>query len=251
MRLAEDRFSSHLVEGESMRDLSSGRLLDDAVRGEAAIGLTDRRLLCVSNLGEFVDVRYDYICSIKSRQRTQVAYRSPDGSNRLLHLLGGLLVVVALGVGVLSFSAAGALEAGVTGLLAIVTVVVAATVESVRKRPGVGRTHEPVFVGAGVLALFGLVGASLLVAGVVTSLYALLTLGGLGLVGYAHRYRADLDGTGLTSHQETLLTINTIDGETVRIAVDTDADLDHKLSTCVHQRDAAPVDTPVITSPVD
>lgn len=245
MRPAEERFTGHLIEDEPVQDLTSGTLLEDTVRGDALIGVTDRRLLCVSKTGEFVDVGYDSICSIHSRRRTRTEYRSADGNDRLLPLLGGLLGLAALAAVVAATASVDAFEGGLTIAVATATVVVASAVEHVRTRPAIGRAYEPIFVGAGILALLALVGVGLLATSVYTPLYLFVTLGGGVLAAYAARHRGRLGGPGLERHRETHLSINTIDGETVRVAIDSETDLDRQLSACVHRNESVPADRTV------
>ncbi|ELY45419.1 hypothetical protein [Natronorubrum tibetense] len=245
MRPAEERFTRHLVEGESVQQLASGTLLEDAVRGTAAVGATDRRILCVSKTGEFVDVSYDYICSIESQRRTRTEYRSSDENDRLLPLLGGLLGVGVLAVIVAANVPLDAFGASFTVGLAAATVVVASAVEYVRVQSSISRAYAPVFVGAGVLTLLALVGVALFAPSVYVPLYLLVTLGGGGLVAYAARHREHLSGPGLERHPETHLSINTIDGETIRIAIDAETDFDRELSACVHRYEDSIVDRAV------
>lgn len=251
MQLADERFRGHLVEDETVHDLTSGRLLEDASRDGMVVGLTDRRLLCVSNAGEFVDIRYDYICSIQSRQQTRMEYRSRNERDQMMTLLGGCLAMATLVAVVLSVLSVGIAEAVLTILLAAATVAVTAGVEYVRKRPHVGRASEQVFIGAGVLALVALVVTGFVASAVSAPLFVIVTLGGFGVVGYGARHRDTLTGLGLDRHRETVLSINTIDGETVRIAVDATADIDRELSASVHRTESAATDFPVARSPSD
>lgn len=251
MRRVEERFRSHLVEDESVRALASGRLLGDAVRGRATIGATDRRLLCVSAAGEFVDVRYDYVCSIRCRERTRVRYRSGDGPNRALHLLGGVAAIALFVAVVAAATAIGAIQGIATAALAAVTVALAATVQSLRTRPGIGRAVDQIAVGAGVLALLVLAGVALLAASVSLSLYGLVTLAGLALAGYAAGHRAELDELGIDGRRESVLTVTTVDGDAVSIAVDADSTFDRDLEACARRTDPAPVGRPLARRPTD
>ena len=251
MGRVEERFRSHLVEDESVRALTSGRLLGAGVRGRAAIGLTDRRLLCVSPTGEFVDVRYDYVCSIRSRNRTRVRYRSEGGPNRTRRLLAGITAFALLVAGVVAATPIGRIQGLVTAIVAVATVAIAAAVQALRTRSGVGRATDQIAVGAGVLGLFGLVGVALLATGVSVPLYGLVTLGGLALVRYAASHREELDGLGIDGHRESLLRINTVDGETVAIAVDADSSFDRELGASVHRTEPAPVEIPLGESSAD
>ncbi|WP_121744778.1 hypothetical protein [Natronorubrum halophilum] len=249
MGLAEDRLRNAVVGDESVLVLTSGRLLEDVVRGRAAIGLTDRRLLCVSETGEFVDINTDYVCSIRSRRQRSIQYRPTGGENHLGRLAGGALLLGALAVLSFSLSSADPFQGIVTIALAVVTAAVAVSVESVRKRPGVGRARESIFVGGGTLALFGLAGIGLLATSVYAPLFVLGTIGGVGLGRYAVRHRGTLDEIPLRRHRETLLEIHTADGETVHIVVAADSELEGELSTHLYRDRSESVAPPVIRSP--
>lgn len=248
----EDRFQEHLVEGESLRATTSGRLLEDGFDGRTVVGLTDRRLLCVTDAGAFIDVRYDHVCSVRSRQRTRVEYRSGDGPDRVLHLAGGVgalgVVLVAVGV-VLSVGA----TVGATAVaLATGTATLVAGITERSHTASVGDTGDTMLVGAGVLSAVGLVVVGLLSGVVSTPVYVLATVGVLSLVGYARRYRRDLavDGWSVVRHSESAVRINTVDGTTVRIAIDPDTGFDRELSASIHRRDDVDVDTPIAGSPL-
>ena len=251
MRRVEERFRSHLVEDESVRALASGRLLGDAVRGRATIGATDRRLLCVSEAGEFVDVRYDYVCSIRSREQTRVEYRPEDGSNRAPYFLGGLVALATLVVGLIAGTGISAIQGVATTVLAAATVAIAAAVQVLRTRPGIGRAVDQLAVGAGVLALLALVSVALLAASVPLPLYGFVTLAGLALAGYAVSHRAELDRLGVDGRRESLLTVTTVDGDTLSLAVDADSTFDRDLEACVHRTDPASVGRPLARAPVE
>ena len=251
MQLVEDRFRGRLAEDETVQTLTSGRLLEDDGGGRTTIGLTDRRFLCVSKAGEFVDVRYDYVCSIRSRPRTKVQYRTRDGFGRTRYVLGGLLALTLVAVGVSVALSIGPTVAAASIGLGLATAAVAAAVDVVRKRTGVGRTIDQIFVGTGVLALLVLAGIGLFAASVAASLFVLVTAGGLVLAGYAAHHREELGGVAVERHREMVVEINTVDGDTVNVAVDTDSDLDRELSASVHRSEPAAVDVPSIRSPVD
>lgn len=251
MRRVEERFRSHLVEDESVRALASGRLLGDAVRGRATIGATDRRLLCVSVAGEFVDVRYDYVCSIRSRERTRVEYRSADGANPLIALMGGFAALVLLAGGIIAATAISAVQGLAAAALAAVTVALAAAVQFLRTRSGIGRAVGQLAVGAAVLALLVPLGIALLAAAVPLALYGLATLGGFALVGYAAAHRAELDGLGIDSRRESVLTVTTVDGDAVSIAIGADSTFGRDLETAVHRTGSAPVERPLARPPAD
>lgn len=246
MTLAEDRLSDRLLEEESVQDLTAGRLLEDVVRGRAAIGLTDRRLLCLSKTGEFVDVRYDYVCSIRSRRRTKVRFRDRNGNGRTLHVVGGLFALGAVVVGVFVATSIGALQTVVTAVLAAVTATLALVVDRLRKRPDVERTRDSVFLGGTVVALSVCFGVGLVSSSVFAPLFVVLVFGGAALGEYALRHREDLNRIGLERHHEMVCTVRTVDGETVHVAVDATSDFDRELATRVHRTDPAPVDVPAV-----
>lgn len=257
MRPVEDRFRGHLVEDESVQALTSGRLLESGRRGRMTIGLTDRRLLCVGDAGGFVDVGYDYVSSIRSRQRTTVRYRPGPEPNRTLHLLGGLLGLLALVGVVVAASSVTAFGGVATTALAAATVVVAAPTEAIRRRSSIGRSFDEILVGVGALSVLVFLAIAVVDATVSLPLYALATLGGLALTGYAVRYREaiepSLDGLGLERDPETVITLTTVDGTELTIAVGADSTFDRDLGTRVRDRDHTPLpaETAVVRTPSD
>ena len=257
MRPVEDRLRGHLAEGESIQSVTAGRLLEAGARGRAAIGLTERRFLCVDDAGDFVDVGYDYVSSIRRRRRTKIRVQSGNGPNRLLHLAAGLVGVLALIAGLVLSSTVPPFRAAAAVALAVVTVAVAVPTEVVRRRSSVGRSYDEIAVGVGGLALLGAIGTALVASSVSIPLYVLTTLGGLVLAGYAVRYRDEIEprieGLGLEREREAVIAITTIDGTTVRVAVDADSTFGRELGTWVHrrERDPAIAETPVVGTPSD
>ncbi len=250
MRRLEDRLRSYLVEDESVQRLTSGRLVDDAARGAAMIGLTDRRLLCVSERGELVDVRYDYVCSVRSRDRTRVRYRPDAGPNRTLRLGVGTIILGLLVAAVAATSPLTPVETVATVAVGAATAAVAIGLQSVRTRTRVGHSSDQLLVGIGFVSLLALVGVAVVAASVSLALYGLVTIGSGLVLGYAVRHRERLDGLGLEDHRESLLSVNTVDGETVHIAVEPDSTLARDLATCVYDRadDTVDVDRRVIVA---
>lgn len=78
--------------------MTEGRLVDDSIRGHLSIGLTDRRVVCLSSAGDLVDVEYATISTIRSFTRSRLTVEGID--RRLLTVVfGGLsatFVAVAL-----------------------------------------------------------------------------------------------------------------------------------------------------------
>lgn len=250
MAPAGERVTSYLADDESLRGLTSGTLLEDATQKPIALGLTDRRVLSVSETGEFTDIRYDYICSIRSNRHSTVRYQPQEGDRRTARFVGALLAMAALVVAVVYASSAGASEGATTVLLSAATVGTVASIQYVRTRSGDGAARRQLLVGTGILLLSVLVGIGLLSSSVLAHLFVVLTPAGLVLLEYARRHRGEFGRSGLRRQREKRLTINTIDGHTVRVAIDADADIDRELTTYVHQGDPNPVDPPVARSSV-
>ncbi|MFC3960104.1 hypothetical protein [Halovivax cerinus] len=94
------RIEERLVPDEDLRVVTDGRLIDDSVRGSVAIGLTDRRVLCLSPTGDLVDVEYASIGTIRRFTRSRLAVEGID-RRLLVGGFGGLsavFVAVALSV---------------------------------------------------------------------------------------------------------------------------------------------------------
>ncbi|SEH14967.1 hypothetical protein SAMN04487967_1854 [Natronorubrum sediminis] len=251
MRPAEKQFTAHLADGESVQDLTSGSVLETPLRGEAAVGVTDRRILCVSNAGEYIAVPFEYICSIHSNRRTRTRYRSDGERSHRTPLWGGLAVLSAASIGLALAFALDVSQILATVALAAGTIAIAAGVQHVRGRSRVNRSYESILVGAGILALAVLAGVAIFVTSVFIPLYALVTVGGLALAAYAARYSDQLEPPRLERRHETFLTINTVDGETVRIVVDANADLARTLATSVYRPERGPTVGQSIPTPSD
>ncbi|WP_265111812.1 hypothetical protein [Halosolutus halophilus] len=239
MMPAEERLSDHLVEDESVQRLTSGRFLENPTRERLAVGLTDRRLLCVSNGGSFTDIRYDYVSSIESRQRTRLRFSSGPEGQRVLGLVGGILAIGVLLVGFGRLSTGGVVRDAVTVGLAIATVAITTAIVHAGRRDGQDTSREQLFVGTGVVSVLVLVSVGLFSSTLVAPLFVVTTLGGLALVWYGQRHRDRFDEIGLDRQRETHLSITTVDGRTIDIAVEADTDVDRMLSAAVY-RDASP-----------
>lgn len=219
----------------------------------ASLGLTDRRLLCVSEDGEFTTVGYDSLCTIRSHTRTSRSIRGND--YRLL--LGGGSFAGALGLGGLVAATTGVLVtvlslASVGGLVSSVSLyrrtdrfgwetldaVVervpgltdSDTLERYRDRVSDDGLHRMLLIASGCTALLGTV-ATVLLASSWLVVPALLVLGGgVALVDHAHRHRTELDGFEIVRRHETELSISTDDGRTIHIRSDPADEVDRALS---------------------
>ena len=120
MGTTPDEFESYLAPDESVLVGTSGTLYADSFRSAGTVGVTDRRLLFVSEGGRFLDAAHGAIHSIRSHPRrgfdlplTAPALLSAVGAGVALAaglgvlllgpgLLGFLLLLVTVGGGVLA-----------------------------------------------------------------------------------------------------------------------------------------------------
>jgi hypothetical protein len=84
----------YLVSDEPVKAAADGQVLDSTPGGTVSLGLTDRRVVFVSEDGGFLDIDYDHICSVRSQPRTAVSVRGND--YRLLLVGGFVLGIVGL-----------------------------------------------------------------------------------------------------------------------------------------------------------
>lgn len=248
---AEDRFASHVVDDESVRVLTTGRLLEGFTPGRLTIGLTDRRLLCVSETDAFTDVRYEYISSIRSRPQTRWEYQYRTGDAVLAGLVGGFLALVFLFVAVGTASGTGLVDGSLTIVLAAATAVAVVSTQRVRRATGNGQANRQLFVGTGVFTLVAFVAAAVVSSSVSLPLFALATGCGLVIAAYGPRYVAAFDGVGLRRHRKTQLTITTVDGQSIQLVTDVDAELDRELSTSLSRNDSPSPSVPLTRSSSD
>ena len=235
----EETLESLLAPDESVLASTAGRLVDGVDGGESVIAVTDRRLLCLSDDGAFVDVDCGSIRSIRSWSRSRLSYRGIDSD---LVVLFGAFAAVA------SFLAAGVVAAQAAGLagLLLVFVCIGGTlrVAQVRRRPGT-RTLDPdpavdatVAGGLAVVAFVVIVAA---VPGLVTLALVSATLGSLALADHAARNQNEFDGVELIRQSEKELTIHTDDGSPIRLRVDEPTEIDRLLSRHAVDEPAEPV----------
>ena len=142
-----DQFRPYLTLREPVVAASTGTLFETSSWNPVSIGLTDRRLLCVTDSGRVITVDYDAICTIQSRPRTTQTYHGMD--HRLL-LGGGCLVALLGGLGTVVFS-----TGVLVPLLALVTVGGLILAEGARRQPDqFGRRTIGQF-GRGTIGQFG------------------------------------------------------------------------------------------------
>lgn len=212
-----DRFRGYLAVREPVLAASTGTLFERSSRSAVSIGLTDRRLLCVTDDGQVLTVDYDAICTIQSRPRTTYPSHERDyqlllGSGGVIAFLGGLGVVVfatSILVSLLAFVAVGGVisaeylrrradecpQGTVTEVAKYVPDAVdgAAVQQWTQRVTPVATDEDVLLVGTGGIALVSFAGLVLLASSGHVVLGVLMLVGGLALVDYSARHRNDLD----------------------------------------------------------
>lgn len=260
MTVPATRFGEYLAEDESIIHGSPGTLVDERRQSEGTIGVTDRRVVFLSERNRFVDVTHDAISSIHSRERTTftaggIGYRLLVGVGALVAALSFLAVV---GPGV----------AGPGFLLASLTVGAAVGAEYVRRNdvdvgwdgladrlpgadgplrrpPDAARDRgngKPLVFGLAYLGLAGLVGLVVVTGSLLVVPLLLLTLGGLAVADGAYRRTRGLDRSGRSRRHEREVTIHLVDGRRVRLRVDGPRRLDRELSGVAREAGRSPPD---------
>lgn len=91
---APDRIRDRLSSHESLHGVHHGTLADRASPAPATIGVTDHRLLCLAADGTFVTVGHDDVTAVRSRPRTDLAFRGVD--HRVLVTVGVVTALLGL-----------------------------------------------------------------------------------------------------------------------------------------------------------
>ena len=239
MKTAEARLSSHLVEDESIQCLTSGRLLEDPSGEQVAVGLSDRRLLCVSESGEFTDVRYDYVSSITSRQRTSLQFETEAQTIRTVGIVGGIFLLGGVLTGLGELSAGSGISDAITVLISLGTVAAAVIVERSRRADGITTSRRQLLVGTGLFVVAVLATLALVMTALSTSLYVVAVTVAAVVAWTGLSNWDQLTAIGLRSRPETEITVTTVDGQRIDVVVDGETDVDRRLSTSIY-RDGSP-----------
>lgn len=260
-----DRFGEYLVGSERLTAVYAGVLRERSGRRPVAIGVTDRRLLCLAEDGTFVNLGYDSVAAIQSRPNSTVSLRGND--YRLLLGIGCLVALVAFAAVVALASNAfvpGFVLATVAGIAAGEHVrwhrtdadppwpsAVTDRIDGVVERCDApwryaDRADEfpddrVVRIASGLVAAGSFVGAIVSASSVVTVLCFFLSLAGLALCDYAHRHRDELDGIELRRRREREVNVSTDDGRSVRIRSDPSDRIGRELSRLAFVEDGDPV----------
>lgn len=259
MRTASDEFQEYLAPDESVIESGAGALLENAYRTEGSIGVTDRRVLFVSDGDEFMGITQDGIHSIRSRPETMFA--THDTGYRLVAVAGAVLAVLAF-VGVLGLG-----PSGLAPALALATVGGLAGAEYVR-RNGVGteravltelderlsthldvellRAHvgdtrdvdgqQLLVLGVGLVALTAFAGLVAVTANLLTIPLTLVTLGGIAVMEYAYRCGRDAQRLERDRPAEKRVSIRLASGQIVDLRVDSAERIDRTLSRVAAER---------------
>lgn len=253
MRTASDEFREYLAPDESVIESGAGALLENAYRTEGSIGVTDRRVLFVSDGDGFLGITQDGIRSIRSRPETTFATHGTG--YRLVTIAGATLAVLAF-VGVLGLGSSGLAPA-----LALVTVGGLVGAEYLR-RNGVSteravltefeerlsphldveplRAHvsgardvdgqQLLVLGVGLVALTAFASLVAVTANLLTIPLTLVTLGGIAVTEYAHRRGRDAERFERDRPAEKRVSIRLAGGQIVDLRVDPAERIDRTLS---------------------
>lgn len=253
-------FEAYLAPDETLVASVDGRFVDGDNRSTGTIGVTDRRLLMVGDSDRFETVAHDAVCSIRSdRRRT----RTTAGLGYPLLAVGGVVVAVvslllAMSLGP-SAVAIGLAAAAVGGSViaewlrrASLTVDPAAVDVGravLRGESSVGRLADVGILTRGEgegLVIATAIGAQLALVGLVAATGSLVVvplvlaaLLALGFADAAARRARRLVASGAAHREERTIRVDLVNGQTVALAVDTEARLDRALSGVVREPLAA------------
>lgn len=247
MSSPSNEFGAYLAEDELLVHGTPGTLIDEERDSEGAIGVTDRRVLFLSDTDRFVDIAHEAVYSIESRSRTRFTYRGVG--YRLLAALGGLVAVAAF-LGLTAFGSS--VSAFVLSSLAVVGAVGAEYVRqgtdgTAPSRPDPDEGHRdderfhrlraivsdgggPAVLGLGYVALLAVVGLVAVTGSLIVVPLVLTTLGGVALAAVAVRRKRALDTIGGSWHHEREVSLHLVDGRHVRLRVDAAEPIDRELS---------------------
>lgn len=255
MAPASDQLREYLVPEEPVRAVYAATLSDDSAWEAASVGVTDRRLLCLSEDGAVVSVGYDSMCAIRSRSRSRLTY---SGNDYRLLIGGGSFVAAAALLGTVALAATPLVPLlsllAVGGLAATVhrqrtaTTAERTTVDDVAEKLDAAfdgddavrryRRHRSDRLGdqevtpltTGLVAVLAFAGLVAFAANPFIPFLVPPLAGGLALIDYAHRHRDELDGIEAVRRREREVEINTDDGRTVRLRSDPSEDIHRELS---------------------
>lgn len=236
-----DRLGEYVGTDETLEAVYAATLVEDSSRTPVSVALTDRRLLYVSERGQFGNVEYGSIATVRSRPLTARTYCLDD--YRLALAVGALVAVAGFAWAVAAASALVVpffLLAGLSGLVTAEymrrhaeygggiplheRVAVVDPRETVRQlrgdASGTTSLYQLLLLASGLLAAACLVGAVVVTGSVAVVSGTVLFLGGLGLADHAYHNRENFEGFDVVRHRETAVYISTENGWTLRLRVD-------------------------------
>lgn len=261
MTPSERSLRAHLTRTESLNAVYEGTLIEETGREEVTIGVTDQRLLGRSADGEFLDVKQEYITSIRSHLRSSPTYRGVD--DRLVTGAGAVVAALAAVALLLIALRLPAADGMATLGLAVATVAGGSAAELARRRyvrvrEALGRLERNRGfdfdldsdrdrlllggLGGGLLATVSFLWL-LAATGPVAGLLVLGAIGGLAVAEYGHRLETEYDGIEVASEQEKRVEITTVDGRTVELRTDPDAPLERELGCHSTQHHYDPIES--------
>ena len=232
------RIRSYLDGDESVVRVFEAGSLGYPDEVSATVAITDRRVLYLAADGDVVHMPLAAICSVRSRSHTTRTYEGSD--YRLLAGLGSLVLLLSL-VGLMALptpipvlllwvlAMAGAL--GVIGIhehgervTSRLTSQGFRTWDERERRIILGGVSG----GLATLAVLGMVviGAPWLVLATLAGV-----LGGVLLIGYAHRHREELTGLRVIRRETSEISIGTADGTTISFACDPAEEIERELAS--------------------
>lgn len=265
MSVQSNEFRDYLAPDEAVVSSAHGTIVDDSFRSRGSIGITERRVLVVTDSDRFLEVTHDAITSIRSRPRSTFTARGIG--SRLAVVVGAAIAIVGF-VGVLGVQASAQ-----AFVFALATVGGAVTAEYVRRVGGGGEwpasdevrgalttdrgalggvladaglsrsdgsgiesDDRPVYVfvlgAVSLVSLLGLVGVT---GRLVVVPLVVVALAGVVLSDYAYRRKKAMDATGEGRRHERAVSIHLVDGRTVNLRVDSTERIDRALSGVVRE----------------
>lgn len=275
MPSASDEVGDHLNPDESLVAEYTATLSESSSGKPVSVGITDRRVLCVSEREEATSIGYGSICTIRSHPWVKRTYHVHD--YRLFVGGGGLMAIAGL-IGVMVFST--------TVLVPMLTVLTIGSLGSTeffrRNSDGRERTVLPdlrqsvgdsdrwqtprrimghamdnadehrtlLLTGGGLIGMGSFVGALLVASSVLVPLSILVLVSGITVVDYAYRNRDDFDGIHVIQQQKVEVSIRPIAGPSIHLNCDPADEVHQELSMLVFTHGEAPTQI-ISTSPSD
>lgn len=243
MSSTTDRLADYVPADEPLADIYSAEMTvpTDVYRDPVVVGVTDQRLVSLSETDEFTSVPLDRVASMRSTRTTDVSYRGMDyrlllagsallgvvglivAATRLADLLASGLFLLAVGGVLMVYFGRQGRPAGLTDRLRSLDYWDVAAVDDRHRLLAGGGTLT-------VLGLSGLVAVTPTAAAAALAVAGLLLVGGVWLADYAWRHRGEFDGIDRVRRRLKEVQVWTDAGTTLSFLVDATEDLDRTLS---------------------